>query len=137
MSHAAPHKAVHHDPHDDMAHQDSHNFPLAHPLPMRILVGVFALLLFFTFITVAATWVELGSMALWVALLIAVVKGTLVCLYFMHLRYDSPFYSVAFCSALLFLALFIGIALVDTGQYMPNITARVNSEQPHTPIRVP
>ena len=35
----------------------------------------------------------------------------------MHLRWDKPFNAFVFMSAFLFLALFIGITLMDTGQY--------------------
>jgi hypothetical protein len=43
--------------------------------------------------------------------------GTLVVLFFMHLRYDRLFHSVIFVSALLAASLFVGFTLMDTGQY--------------------
>ena len=56
-----------------------------------------------TVATVAATWVDLGGWNLWIALGIATVKASLVALYFMHLRYDNPFYALIFVTALVFL----------------------------------
>jgi cytochrome c oxidase subunit 4 len=54
------------------------------------------------------------------ALTIAVLKAAFVVLWFMHLRYDSPFNAVVFITALFFLAVFLGFAMMDTGQYKPN-----------------
>lgn len=112
---------------------------LAHPLSLKLLCTIFGLLMFFTFLTVAATWINLGSFNIWLALIIAFVKAVLVCLYFMHLRYDSPFYSVALIAALLFVSLFMGIALLDTHQYDARINAAVDvqAEPTNTPLRVP
>ena len=86
-----------------------------------MLLGVFALLIGLTALTVAATWVNLGGWNLWIALGIATVKASLVALYFMHLRYDNRFYALIFVTALVFLALFLSLTLMDTLQYAPNI----------------
>lgn len=110
---------------------------LAHPLPLKLLGTVFGLLMLFTFLTVAATWVNLGSLNIWLAMGIALIKAVLVCLYFMHLRYDSPFYSVALVCALAFVALFMGIVLVDSHQYDARINAAVDAKQDNMPLRVP
>jgi len=116
--------------HDTHASHDTHDASHAHGglhvhvMPMSVLIGVFALLMVLTLATVAATWVDFGSsINLWIALLIAFVKAAFVCLYFMHLRYDNPFNGLVVCASLLFVVLFIGFALMDSGQYMPNIRA--------------
>ena len=70
-------------------------------------------------VTVAVTGVDLGSFNLWIAMAIATVKATLVLLYFMHLRYDRPINAIVFVTALLFVALFVSIALLDTRAYEP------------------
>ena len=56
-----------------------------------------------------------------IALGIATLKASLVALYFMHLRYDNPFYAVVFLAALLFLAIFLSLTLLDTFQYQPDV----------------
>jgi cytochrome c oxidase subunit IV len=94
---------------------------LAHVVPLRVLLTVFVLLLTLTFVTVAATWFDAGDSALLIALGIATLKATLVALYFMHLRYDNPFYAVVFAAALLFLAIFLSLTLLDTFQYQPDV----------------
>jgi cytochrome c oxidase subunit 4 len=94
---------------------------IAHVMPLPVLFGVFATLMVLTFLTVAATWINLGWFNLPVAMAIATVKATLVALYFMHLRYDAPFNGLAFIAALVFVAIFILITLLDTVSNQPSI----------------
>jgi cytochrome c oxidase subunit IV len=101
-------------------HVDEHEAH-THVVPRRLLLGVFAVLLFLTFITVAVTWVDFGRTAnVWIALIIAGAKAALVALYFMHLRWDSPFNGVILVCSLFFVALFIGIVVLDTKEYNVN-----------------
>ena len=92
-----------------------------------VLAGVFVALLVLTYITVAVTSFDLGSLNLWIALGVATVKGALVVLYFMHLRYDSPFNSIVFVTALVFMFLFLGIVIMDSIQYQPAILEALQS----------
>jgi cytochrome c oxidase subunit 4 len=93
----------------------------SHLVPARVLAAVFAALVLLTAVTVAATGLDLGSWNLTIALVIATAKGALVVLYFMHLRYDSPFHALVFAAALVFLALFLRLTLLDAGQYQPDV----------------
>jgi cytochrome c oxidase subunit 4 len=86
-------------------------------VPIKVLAGVWLVLLVLTWMTVSVTKMDLGPMNIVIALAIAAVKCAFVVLYFMHLRYDKPFHSVVFVVALLFVFLFISLALLDTGQY--------------------
>jgi cytochrome c oxidase subunit 4 len=45
-----------------------------------------------------------------------------VALYFMHLRYDKPFNAILFLTALVFVALFVSLTLLDTLQYEPDLS---------------
>ena len=95
-----------------------------HHVTLPVLAATLATLLVLTFITVAATWFDFGgSLNLWIAIIIATIKATLVALYFMHLRYDRPFNAVILITALLFIMLFIGLALMDSAQYRPDVQA--------------
>ncbi len=94
---------------------------LAHVMPLRLLAAVWGALLVFTVITVAVTKIDFGGMNLWIAMGIATVKATLVALYFMHLRYDRPVNAVVLISALLFVTLFVGLAMTDTKENMPDM----------------
>ena len=92
-----------------------------HVVPPWILLSVFGVLLVLTFMTVAVTWVDFGRTAnVWIALTIAAIKAALVALYFMHLRWDSPFNAICLIAALFFVCIFIGIAVLDTKEYKPN-----------------
>lgn len=91
-----------------------------HIVPPKVLLGVYAGLLVLTIATVAVTGVQFGVFNIWVALGIAVVKAALVVMYFMHLRYDAPFNGMILVIALLFVATFIGIAMLDTSEYKVN-----------------
>ena len=95
---------------------------LSHVAPVKALIGTWVALMILTVITVAATRVDLGSsMNLAVAMAIAVVKATLVVLFFMHLRYDKIFHSVIVVGGILAAALFVGFALMDSNQYQQTI----------------
>ena len=103
----------HHDDH----HGDAHH-GIAHTASIKVLLGTGGSLLFLTIVTVLATKVDFGSnINLAIAMLIAVIKATLVVLFFMHLKYDKIFHSVVFLSAILAASLFVGFTLMDTGQY--------------------
>lgn len=88
-----------------------------HVVPFKVLLGVWLALMTLTVLTVAATWVDLGRFNLWLALAIATLKASLVVLYFMHMRYDHPFNAIVFIASLLFVMLFVALALVDTQAY--------------------
>jgi len=100
----------------DHAHDhDEHG--ISHVASMKVLLGTGGSLLFLTIVTVLATKVDFGAnINLAIAMFIAVIKATLVVLFFMHLKYDK-IHTVVFVSALLAAALFIGFTLMDTGQY--------------------
>ena len=98
-------------------HHDDHH-GISHVASVKVLLGTGGTLLLLTLVTVAATKVDFGtSINLAIAMLIAVVKATLVVLFFMHLKYDKIFHSVVFLSAILAASLFVGFTLMDTGQY--------------------
>lgn len=102
--------------------KDEHGHGLAHVAPVKVLLGTWIALMILTVITVAATKIDLGAnYNLAIAMAIAVVKATLVILFFMHLRYDKLFHSVMVIGGLLAAALFVGFALMDSGQYQQTI----------------
>ena len=88
-----------------------------HVASVRLLVVVWIALMIGTYLTVTATYVDLGALNIWIGLAIATVKAVLVGLYYMHLRWDKPFNAFVFLSAFAFLAIFIGIAMMDTAHY--------------------
>jgi cytochrome c oxidase subunit IV len=106
----------------DHSHGDHHHDEIAHVLPAKLLLGVWGALMFLTVVTVLATRLDFGpAINLTIAMAIATVKAGLVVAYFMHLRYDKLFHTVAFLSALLALILFVGFLVMDTAQYQHEI----------------
>jgi cytochrome c oxidase subunit 4 len=102
-----------------MTKESATHEPHVHVTSIRLLVTVWILLMIGTWLTVTATYVDLGALNIWIGLVIATVKAVLVALYFMHLRWDKPFNAFLFIACFLFLALFIGIAMMDTAQNLP------------------
>jgi cytochrome c oxidase subunit IV len=94
---------------------------LGHVVPFPVLAAVWGALLVLTVVTVAVAGLDLGGLNLPIALAIAVVKASLVLLYFMHMRYDRPMNAIVFVAALLFLMLFVSITLLDTRAYAPDL----------------
>jgi cytochrome c oxidase subunit 4 len=90
---------------------------VGHIVPFRVLATVFGCLVCLTIITYLASLVNFGEMNLIVALAIAVIKASLVVLYFMHLRWDKPFNSIVFVGCLIFVSLFISLSMLDSRQY--------------------
>lgn len=86
-----------------------------HVLPVRLYAAVLAALLVLTGVTVGVSLLELGKLAIYVAMAVAVVKAALVIGYFMHLRFDVRFNSFVFLSALLFLLIFFSLTMLDLG----------------------
>jgi cytochrome c oxidase subunit 4 len=78
--------------------------------------GIFAALITLTFLTVKVSYYDFGSFNIIVAILIATMKASLVAAFFMHLRHDKLFNTLAFLSAFLFLAVFILLTYDDVGR---------------------
>jgi cytochrome c oxidase subunit IV len=110
------------DPHGD--HGDGHGgHGMSHVLPMKVLLGTWGALMVLTVLTVTVRSIDLGAdLNLLIAMIIATIKATLVCLYFMHLRYDKMFHTVVFISAILLATLFVTFTLMDGSQYQSDVT---------------
>ncbi|MCP4205020.1 MAG: hypothetical protein GY769_24190 [bacterium] len=66
-----------------------------------------------TALTVATAFADLGAFNDVVALTIAVVKTTLVVLFFMHVRNSAPMTKLSIIAGFLWLAILIGLTLSD------------------------
>ena len=120
---------------------DEHGHGLAHISPWQTLVKIWVILMVLTILTVMATWVNLGALNIFIALGIAVIKAVLVVMYFMHLKYDKPFNTYIFTFCLAFVAFFLGMLMLDTKEYAPEIEKRrLDEEKPkavYTPPPAP
>jgi cytochrome c oxidase subunit 4 len=84
-----------------------------HVVPAKIYVGIWAALMAFTLITVQASFAELGPFNIVIALLIATIKGTLVVLFFMHLRYSPKLTMVAVIASVFWLGILFALTMTD------------------------
>ena len=112
----------------DHAHGEPHTL-VGHLVPYSTLFATGGALLVLTVITVAARYVDLGEANIYLAIGIAVVKATLVSLFFMHLRWDRPFNLMVLVGSMLFVVLMMIFCMMDVGQYM-------NTENKGNPAKV-
>jgi len=87
-----------------------------HIIPLRVYIIVFVILLSMTALTVITAQYDFGSFNIILALMIASFKSSLVLLFFMHLYYDNKINLIFILGSVLFLAIFIGITMIDTNQ---------------------
>ena len=85
----------------------------AHIVPYKTFLIVWGFLLILTAITVWVAQYNLGALNVWVALAIASLKSGLVIAYFMHMKYEQRIFKLALLSALVILAIFIGLTFFD------------------------
>ena len=121
--------------------------PGAHPIvghlvPTWLLMFVGISLLMLTVITVAVRYIDIGEFNIVVALGVALVKATLVCLFFMHLRWDRSFNTLVFVVSVVLVLLMMAFLIMDTNQYRdlqfdgnaPNAEATLQANAPGAPV---
>ena len=86
-----------------------------HIQPVRVYFGIFAALMGLTALTVGAAFVNLGPANNFVALAIAVLKSTLVILFFMHVKGNTKLVPVVILSGVFFLLVMFLFLAADYG----------------------
>ena len=84
-----------------------------HISPKPLYYGIFGALMVLTAITVAVAFINLGPLNFPVALGIAIVKATLVILFFMHVKYSSRLTKLICGTAFVFLTILFALTLTD------------------------
>ena len=84
-----------------------------HVSPKSTYYAIFGALMVLTGVTVAASFVNLGSFNFPVAIAIAITKATLVILFFMHVKYSSRLTKMVVAMSFFFLAIMFGLTLTD------------------------
>jgi cytochrome c oxidase subunit 4 len=92
-----------------MAHHEHEQ----HTVPYSVYVFVWIALLVLTVVTVGVSYVDMKHVTVLTAMIIASGKGMLVLLYFMHIRFEKPIYSVMIVAAFGTYAIFIGLTFLD------------------------
>jgi cytochrome c oxidase subunit 4 len=124
----AHHSGSHPNPFEPDEHPEHGVGHVVHP---KVLIATGAALLVLTVITVAAAKIDFAQLDLrelniFVALAIAVCKASLVCLFFMHLRWDRPFNGFVLITSLALVALFIWFAMTDSHEYQPEVVTTIS-----------
>lgn len=117
--------------HTHAAHADDGQVH-AHIASVQFYWGIFGALIFLTLATVKVSYYDFGSANIIIALLIATMKASLVAAFFMHLRYDNLFNTIAFLAAFLFLSIFILLTYDDLGVRAKETPTYVQSFDPRT-----
>jgi cytochrome c oxidase subunit 4 len=100
-----------------------------HIASSRFYVGVFLALICLTIATVKVSYYDFGQANIIIAILIATMKASLVAAFFMHLRHDALFNTLAFLAAFLFLGIFILLTYDDLGvraRYAPGYVQQID-----------
>jgi cytochrome c oxidase subunit 4 len=85
-----------------------------HIVPVRVYLMIFLALMVGTALTIWAGLQDFpGPLNVVIALTIAVIKATLVVLYFMHVRYSSRLIWVIFASALFWMGILFALTFSD------------------------
>jgi cytochrome c oxidase subunit 4 len=92
-----------------MDKKDSHN----HIVGYGTYIFVWLTLIALTALTVTAAGFDLGNFSIVVALVIASIKGLLVLLVFMHLRFDDRMFRIFVFVAFLTLTIFLVLTFSD------------------------
>ncbi len=85
----------------------------AHITPVRVYVAVFVALLIGTGLTVWVAYYDLGLLNTPVALTVAILKASLVVVYFMGVRFNTPLTKVVVVSGFLWLFILFGLTMND------------------------
>lgn len=98
-----------------MSHSDTHAAPHSH---MKELTLTFVALIILTVVTVKIAKVDFGSVAIniSIAMFIASIKGLLVALYFMHLKWEEKLIIGFAALSIPFLVLMIGTMVWDVAE---------------------
>jgi cytochrome c oxidase subunit 4 len=87
----------------------------SHIVPPRTYYLIFLALVVGTIVTVAVSFYDLGPLNVLVALGIAIVKATLVVLFFMHVKYSPKLTSLVVIGSLFWLGILI---VMTAGDYL-------------------
>jgi cytochrome c oxidase subunit 4 len=84
-----------------------------HFFEYKTLFNVLLVLLVLTGITVGISYVDLGALNVWIALIIASIKGSLVLLFFMHMKFEGRVLVLSFLGTIFFLGIMISFIFWD------------------------
>jgi len=82
-------------------------------VPVRYYVATFVALLVLTALTVIVSRFDFGVMNIYIAMLVAIIKASLVLLFFMGLKWETGFIRIIFVFTIIFMGIFLSFTLSD------------------------
>ena len=84
-----------------------------HFFEYKTLVYTLLALFFLTGMTVAVSYIDLGKFNVWIALIIASIKGSFILIFFMHMKYEGKVLVYSFLGTIFFLGIMISFTFWD------------------------
>jgi cytochrome c oxidase subunit 4 len=84
-----------------------------HVVPRRVYYTIFGVLMLCTYLTVQIAFLDLGPLNIVAALGIAVLKATLVVLFFMHARYSPKLTRAVVLGGIFWLGIMLALTMSD------------------------
>jgi len=96
-----------------MSEHSEYSGPIGHVVPITTYVMVFLVLMIGTALTTWVAYIDLGRWNTVVALAIAVVKMTLVILFFMHVKYATGLTRIVILAGFFWLGIMVTLSCSD------------------------
>jgi len=84
-----------------------------HIIPYRTFLLVLVVLIILTLISMSVTRISLGTLTVFIALLIAAIKSSFVLRIFMHLKFESRMFTIMVSAVSLLIGVVILLTLLD------------------------
>ena len=84
-----------------------------HVLPKRVYYTIFGILILCTYLTVQIAFFDLGALNTLAAIGIAILKATLVVLFFMHVKYSTRLTWVVVIGSVFWLGILLALTMGD------------------------
>lgn len=85
----------------------------SHIVPYKTYGIILSVLIVLTLISVAVTRIELASLTVFVAVLLAAVKSSFVLIYFMHLKFDNKLLKALVAAVFILISLVMVVTFLD------------------------
>jgi len=84
-----------------------------HIVPYKTYLFILAALILLTVVSVGVTYIELASLTIFTAILLASIKSILVLTFFMHLKFDNRLLQILVIAVFTLIALVLFITFLD------------------------
>jgi cytochrome c oxidase subunit IV len=117
-----------------MTVHDNHSHHII--VPTKYYVSTFIALLVLTFFTVFIAQFDFGALNIYIAMIVAAIKASLVVMVFMALKWDKPFIKVALVFGFVFFAIFIAFTLAEVATRGAVEGIEIGTHSLKTPVKV-